>query len=96
MLRTAVGDGCRPASRDGARLLRGEDLESASRGITAARASQWRDQFLAARPALRAPDATGRGHSRLQAKMVSDGERTALREGGPLEAGRPFGPAEVR
>ena len=36
------------------RLLRGEDLESVSRelGITAARASQWRDQFLVgARPA---------------------------------------------
>ena len=32
------------------RLLRGEDLESVSRalGITAARASHWRDQFLAA------------------------------------------------
>ena len=32
------------------RLLRGEDLESVSRelGITAARASQWREQFLAA------------------------------------------------
>ena len=32
------------------RLLRGEDLESVSRewGITAARASRWRDQFLAA------------------------------------------------
>ena len=32
------------------RLLRGEDLESVSRelGITAARASQWRDQFLSA------------------------------------------------
>ena len=32
------------------RLLRGEDLESVSRelGITAARASQWRDQFLTA------------------------------------------------
>ena len=32
------------------RLLRGEDLESVSRelGITAARASQWRDRFLAA------------------------------------------------
>ena len=32
------------------RLLRGEDLESVSRelGITAARAAQWRDQFLAA------------------------------------------------
>ena len=34
------------------RLLRGEDLESVSRelGITAARVSQWRDQFLAAGP----------------------------------------------
>ena len=32
------------------RLLRGEDLESVSRavGITAARASHWRAQFLAA------------------------------------------------
>ena len=32
------------------RLLRGEDLESVSRelGITAARASQWREQFLVA------------------------------------------------
>ena len=44
------------------RLLRGEDLESVSRelGITAARASQWRDQFLAAGQAglkSRAPDA---------------------------------------
>ena len=44
------------------RLLRGEDLESVSRelAITAARASQWRDQFLAAGQAglkSRAPDA---------------------------------------
>ena len=44
------------------RLLRGEDLESVSRavGITAARASQWRDRFLAAGQASlksRAPDA---------------------------------------
>ena len=50
------------------RLLRGEDLESVSRavGITAARASQWRDQFLAAGQASlksRAPDARGRGPS---------------------------------
>ena len=37
-------------ARDVLRLLRGEDLESVSRelGITAARAAQWRDQFLAA------------------------------------------------
>ena len=44
------------------RLLRGEDLESVSRavGITAARASHWRAQFLAAGQAgrkSRAPDA---------------------------------------
>ena len=44
------------------RLLRGEDLESVSRavGITAARASQWRERFLAAGQASlksRAPDA---------------------------------------
>ena len=44
------------------RLLRGEDLESVSRalGITAARAAQWRDQFLAAGQAglkSRAPSA---------------------------------------
>ena len=39
------------------RLLRGENLESVSRelGITAARASQWRDQFLAAGQAGRPP-----------------------------------------
>ena len=36
------------------RLLRGEDLESVSRavGITAARASHWRAQFLAAGQAV--------------------------------------------
>ena len=39
------------------RLLRGENLESVSRalGITAARASQWRDQFLAAGQRSRTP-----------------------------------------
>ena len=47
------------------RLLRGEDLESVSRelGITAARAAQWRDHFLAAGQASlksRAPDAWAR------------------------------------
>ena len=56
------------------RLLRGEDLESVSRelGITAARASQWRDQFLAAGQAAlksRAPDARDDDHRRLQAKI---------------------------
>ena len=52
------------------RLLRGENLESVSRelGITAARASQWRDQFLAAGQAglkSRAPDAREEEHQRL-------------------------------
>ncbi len=56
------------------RLLRGEDLESVSRelGITAARASQWRDQFLAAGQASlksRAPDAGDADNRRLQAKI---------------------------
>ena len=46
------------------RLLRGENLESVSRelGITAARASQWRDQFLVARVLAtnhRAPPVSG-------------------------------------
>ena len=54
--------------------LRGEDLESVSRelGITAARASQWRDQFLAAGQASlksRAPDARDEANRRLQAKI---------------------------
>ena len=52
------------------RLLRGEDLESVSRelGITAARAAQWRDQFLAAGQASlksRAPDAWDEANRRL-------------------------------
>ena len=57
------------------RLLRGEDLvESVSRelGITAARAAQWRDQFLAAGQASlksRAPDAWDEANRRLQAKI---------------------------
>ena len=56
------------------RLLRGEDLESVSRelGITAARASQWRDQFLAAGQAglkSRASDARDEEHQRLHAKV---------------------------
>ena len=51
------------------RLLRGEDLESVSRavGITAARASHWRAQFLAAGQAglkSRAPDARDEDHRR--------------------------------
>ena len=56
------------------RLLRGEDLESVSRelGITAARAAQWRDRFLAAGQASlksRAPDARDEATRRLQAKI---------------------------
>ena len=56
------------------RLLRGEDLESVSRGlgITAARASQWRDQFLAAGQAglkSRATEARDEDHRQLQAKI---------------------------
>ena len=56
------------------RLLRGEDLESVSRalGITAARASQGRDQFLAAGQAglkSRAPDAREEEHQRRHAKV---------------------------
>ena len=56
------------------RLLRGEDLESVSRavGITAARASQWRERFLAAGQASlksRAPDARDDDNRRLQAKI---------------------------
>ena len=58
----------------GLRLLRGEDLESVSRalGITAARAAQWRDQFLTAGQAglkSRALDARDAAHRRLQAKI---------------------------
>ena len=47
------------------RLLRGEDL-ARELGITAARAAQWRDQFLAAGQASlksRAPGRLGRGES---------------------------------
>ena len=56
------------------RLLRGEDLESVSRAveITAARASQGRDRFLAAGQASlksRAPDARNEDDRRLQAKI---------------------------
>ena len=56
------------------RLLRGEDLESVSRElrITAARASQWRDQFLAAGQAglkRRATEARDEDYRQLQAKI---------------------------
>ena len=56
------------------RLRRGEDLESVSRelGVTAARASQWRDQFLVAGQAglkSRATEAVDEDSRRLQAKV---------------------------
>ena len=79
------------------RLRRGEDLESVSRelGITAARASQWRDQFLAAGQAglkSRAPDARDEEHQRLHAKVgellmeneLLDAKVDHLEAGGPL------------
>ena len=79
------------------RLLRGEDLESVSRelGITAARASQWRDRFLAAGQASlksRAPDARDEDNRRLQAKIgellmeneLLDAKVDQLEAGGPL------------
>ena len=64
------------------RLLRGEDLESVSRDlrVTAARLSQWRDQFLAAGQAglkSRERDARDEENHRLQAKigeLVMDNE----------------------
>ena len=84
------------------RLLRGEDLESVSRavGITAARASHWRAQFLAAGQAglkSRATDARDDDHRRLQAKIGELLMETELlyAEGGPAGGQRPFGPAEV-
>ncbi len=70
------------------RLLRGEDLESVSRagGITAARASHWRAQFLAAGQAglkSRAPDETALGSLKralVDANLAARGEqRTTLR-----------------
>ena len=84
------------------RLLRGEDLESVSRavGITAARASHWRAQFLAAGQAglkSRATDARDEDHRRLQAKIGELLMETELlyAKCGPAGGQRPFGPAEV-
>ena len=56
------------------RVLRGEDLESVARelGVTAARASQWRDQFLVAGQAglkSRATEAVDDASRRLQATV---------------------------
>ena len=84
------------------RLLRGEDLESVSRavGITAARASHWRAQFLAAGQAglkSRATDARDDDHRRLQAKIGELLMETELlyAKVDQLEASGPLGPAEV-
>ena len=54
-------------------------------GITAARAAQWRDQFLAAGQASlksRAPDAWDEANRRLQAKI--EGERFVVLPAGSL------------
>ena len=84
------------------RLLRGEDLESVSRelGITAARASLWRESVSGRGPggAKESRDGgPGRGQSSAagQDRRAADGERAALRESGPTGGRRPFGPAEV-
>ena len=94
------GDGFRPgASETVLRLLRGEDLESVSRelGITAARVSQWRDQFLAAGQASlksRAPDARDEDNLGCKPRSVSCcGERLLYAKVSWRQ--RPFGPTEV-
>jgi len=56
------------------RLLRGEDLDTLSRelGVTAARLSQWRDEFLAAGEAglkSRQPDSRDAEIARLKEKV---------------------------
>ena len=79
------------------RLLRGEDLESVSRelGITAARASQWRDQFLSAGQAglkSRVTEAVDDDHRRLRAKigeLLMENELLYAKLD-QLEAGRPL------
>ena len=84
------------------RLLRGEDLESVSRelGITAARASQWRDRFVAAGQA-RLEEPSDRGGGRRppaaagQDRRTPDGDRVAVCEGRPAGGRPPFGPPEV-
>ena len=74
------------------RLLRGEDLETVSRGlgVTAATLTAWRDAFLAAgeasltsRPADGEELESGRLKARLGAKIA------ALEEGRPLARRRP-------
>ena len=75
------------------RLLRGEDLESVSRavGITAARASHWRAQFLAGAGGPKEPrdGCPGRRPSSAagQDRRAADGDRVAVCEGGPAASG---------
>ena len=79
------------------RLLRGEDLETVSRGlgVTAATLSGWREAFLAAgEAALSTRPVSGEelGSGRLKAKLgAALIERDLLNEKiAVLEAGRPF------
>lgn len=84
------------------RLLRGEDLDSVSRdlGLTAARLSQWREQFLAGGEAnlkARESDPQVQENQRLQAKigeLLMENELLytkvhALEDGRPLTRRRP-------
>ncbi len=79
------------------RLLRGEDLETVSRelGVTAARVSHWRDQFLAAGEAglkSRETDVRDEANHRLQAKigeLVMENELLYAKVD-QLEAGSPL------
>ena len=79
------------------RLLRGEDLELVSRelGLTAARLSQWREQFLAGGQAsLKARDSDPQVEEsqRLQAKvgeLLMENELLYAKVNA-LEGGRPF------
>ena len=85
------------------RLLRGEDLETVSRGlgVTAATLSGWRDAFLAAgEAALATKSATGEEleSDRLKAKLATALiERDLLIEKiAVLEANRPLGRRMLR
>ena len=79
------------------RLLRGEDLDSVSRdlGLTAARLSQWREQFLAGGEAnlkARESDPQAEENQRLQAKIGELLMETELlyTKVHALEGGRPL------
>ena len=84
------------------RLLRGEDLETASRalGVTAATLTSWRDAFLAAGEASlasRPPDGEASESERLKARLgemllereLLEAKIAALEEGRPLARRRP-------